>query len=287
MDVPLVIRHRLKELGLDQRELAAAADVTESYVSQLLARKKAPPAPRRTEIYNKMEEFLRLPRGELSRLAEVQRKEELRKKAGDPPLPLFPEFRALMLRKCRSVNGVRIPAILEKEPFGELERLVAQKLLDVAKGVAKRHADNPEWVRLAARLGKRTREQMRAALRRLLDTGVFSASVETCIPFLESLIESWNIDLETFAIEIILNRGVCPDGRKRFEFVEQEPDRSAMLVPGLKEFLDEKSLSGDATKEEINFLKRLNLKGRRPAPIYYYRELQNLRDPVHFRNQRK
>jgi transcriptional regulator with XRE-family HTH domain len=284
VDVPLVIRHRLKELGLDQRELAAAANVTESYVSQLLARKKAPPAPRRTEIYNKMEEFLRLPRGELSRLAEVQRKEELKKKAGGPASPLFPEFRALMLRKCRSENRVRIRAILEKEPFGELERLVAQKLLDVAKGVAKAHSGNPVWVGLAARLGKRTREQTRATLRKLLETDVFSASVETCIPFLESLIESWNIDLETFAIEIILNRGMSTGGRKRFEFVEQEPDQSTMLEPGLKEFLKDKSLSGDATKEEINFLQRLNLNGRRPAPIYYYRALQNLRDPVHFRD---
>ena len=45
MDVPLVIKRRLKELGLDQRDLAAATQVTESYISQLLARKKAPPAP--------------------------------------------------------------------------------------------------------------------------------------------------------------------------------------------------------------------------------------------------
>jgi hypothetical protein len=28
----------------------------------------------------------------------------------------------------------------------------------------------------------------------------------------------------------------------------------------------------------------LRLKGRRPTPLYYYRELQNLRDPLHFRN---
>lgn len=40
MDVSLVIRRRLKDLGLEQRGLAAAAQVTESYVSQLLARKR-------------------------------------------------------------------------------------------------------------------------------------------------------------------------------------------------------------------------------------------------------
>ncbi|MDZ4340000.1 MAG: helix-turn-helix transcriptional regulator, partial [candidate division NC10 bacterium] len=40
-----MIRQRLEELGADQRDLATAAQVTESYISQLLTRKKSPPAP--------------------------------------------------------------------------------------------------------------------------------------------------------------------------------------------------------------------------------------------------
>ena len=55
MDFGSVIRGRLKELGLEQKDLAAAAEVTESYISQLLSRKKAPPAQDRTDIYGKME----------------------------------------------------------------------------------------------------------------------------------------------------------------------------------------------------------------------------------------
>ena len=42
MDACLVIKQRLEELGLEQRDLAAAAEVTESYISQLLTRKKLP-----------------------------------------------------------------------------------------------------------------------------------------------------------------------------------------------------------------------------------------------------
>ena len=42
MDVCLVIKQRLEELGLEQRDLAAA-EVPESYISQLLTRKKLPP----------------------------------------------------------------------------------------------------------------------------------------------------------------------------------------------------------------------------------------------------
>ena len=54
MDVSLVIRQRLEELGLEQKDLARAARVTESYVSQLLTRRRAPPAPNRSDIYDRM-----------------------------------------------------------------------------------------------------------------------------------------------------------------------------------------------------------------------------------------
>src|SRR6185437_13669578 len=137
MDVTLLLKQRLNELGFDQRDLAAAAQVTESYISQLLTRKKAPPAPGRTDIYDKIGEFLKLPAGELSRLAEVQRQEQLKKRVAEPPGPLFKEFRDLVLRKCKPERQKEIRRIFEKEPFGELERLVTQKLLDVAQGVAK------------------------------------------------------------------------------------------------------------------------------------------------------
>jgi hypothetical protein len=52
---------------------------------------------------------------------------------------------------------------------------------------------------------------------------------------------------------------------------------------GLMEFLRDPGLSGTASPEELVFLKALRVKGRRPTPLYYYRELQNLRDPLHFR----
>src|SRR3989304_10067189 len=100
MEISLVIRRRLEEMGLEQRDLARAAQVTESYISQLLTRKKAPPAPGRTDIYERMGDFLKLPSGELAKLADLQRKENLKKKIEDPPVPLFKEVRELILRKC-------------------------------------------------------------------------------------------------------------------------------------------------------------------------------------------
>lgn len=283
MDLPLVIKHRLKELDLDQKDLAAAVQVTESYISQLLARKKAPPAPSRTDIYEKMGGFLKLPNGELSKLAELQRREHLKKKVAEPPSPLFKECRDLILRKCEANREKEIRGIFDKAPFGELERLVTQKLLDVAKKVAKEELESEEWLRLMAQLSDRSYEQMRVAILEFLDTDVFNVSVENCVSFLDPLIESWDIDLKTFGMEIVLNRRLALGRPKRFEFVEREPEQLFGIEPGLEEFLKDTSLSGDVTEEEIEFLRRLKFRGKRPAPIYYYRELQNLRDPLHFR----
>jgi hypothetical protein len=115
-----------------------------------------------------------------------------------------------------------------------------------------------------------------------LDTDVFHVSGENCVSFLDPLIESWDIDLSSFGMEIVLNHRLVPGHPKKFEFVEKEPGYPLEDEPGLAEFLQNASLSGNASRDEIEFLRRLKFKGRRPSPLYYYRELQNLRDPLHF-----
>jgi transcriptional regulator with XRE-family HTH domain len=283
VDVSFVIRRRLEEFGLDQRDLARAAQVTESYISQLLTRKKAPPAPNRTDIYDKMDKFLKLPEGELARLASLQRREQVKRLLGEEPAPLFEEVRALILRKCRPEHEKQMRAVFEKEPFGEVERLVTQKLLEVVKRVAKEELANEYWLRMVAELGGRSYEEMRVAVLQFLDADILDVSVEDCVAFLDPLIESWDLDLATFGLEILLNQQVAAGHVKRFEFMERDGDPVPADEPGLKDFLRDASLSGAATEEEIEFLKRLKVKGRRPTSLYYYRELQNLRDPLHFR----
>jgi len=283
VDVPFVIRRRLEELGLEQQALARAAHVTESYISQLLTRRKAPPAPNRTDIYDRMDKFLKLPSGELAKLADLQRKEELKRELGDEPAPLFHEVRELILRKCKPEKQEHVRAIFEKQPFGELERLVTQTLLDVVKRVAQDQLENDYWLRMVARLSRRSYEEMRVVVLEFLDTDIFHVSAENCVAFLDPLIESWDIDLATFGLEIVLNHSVVPGQAKRFAFVEQEVAQPVTEEPGLQEFLQDPSLSGTATAEEVEFLKRLKFEGQRPTPLYYYRELQSLRDPLHFR----
>ncbi len=283
MDVGLVIRKRLEHLGFEQKDLAAAAEVTESYISQLLTRKKLPPAPDRTDLYEKMGEFLKLSSGKLAKLAALQRLEELKKDFEDPPAPLFQDVRKLILRKCTPGMQQEIRAIFEKQPFGELEHLVTQKLLDVIKGIAREELKSERWLRSVGRASGRSYNQMRVMVLEFLDTDVFHVSLENCVSFLDPLIDSWDIDPSTFSMNIVLNRRFAPGPSKRFEFVEAEADRPFGDEPGLNAFLRDASLNPSATPEEIEFLKRLRFKGKRPTPLYYYRELQNLRDPLHFR----
>jgi len=282
MDVRLAIKQRLEELDLEQRDLAAAAEVTESYISQLLTGKKLPPEPGRTDIYDKIGKFLKLPAGKLAKLADHQRKEVLKRNLEDPPKPLFKEVRKLILRKCVPGKEKQIRAIFEKQPFGELERLVTQKLLDVVKGVAKDELESETWLHSVARLTGRSYEAMRVSILEFLDADAFNVSAEDCAAFLEPLIESWDIDLATFGMEMVLNRRLIPGYAKKFEFVQTDAAQSEQ-EPGLTQFLRHPGGSDGATGEEIEFLKGLRFNGKHPTPLYYYRELQNLRDPLHFR----
>jgi len=281
VDISLLIRQRLKDLGLGQKDLAEAAQVTESYVSQLLGRTKAPPASARTDLYERIGEFLRFPAGELSRLADLQRQEEIKKRAAAPLKALFKDSRELILRKCDSGKRSEVQNIFEKQPFGELERLITQKLLDVTQGVARDELRNEDWLRSMAEISHRSYEQMRVAILEFLDTDVFSVSVEGCTSFLDPIIEYWDIDLRTFGLEIGLNLRLSPQSIRRFEFAERQLAVST-VEPGLEEFLRNGAMSGNITEEEINFLRGLKFNGRRPSPLYYYRELQSLRDPLHF-----
>ena len=287
MDVPFVIRQRLEELGLGQRDLARAAQVTESYISQLLTRAKAPPAPNRTDIYDRMDKFLRLPRGELAKVAALQRKEERKRELGDDAPPLFREVRELVLRKCRPDKAKHIRAIFETQPFGELERLVTQKLLDVAKEVARQELDNKYWLRMVAQLEGRSYQEMRVVVLEFLDTDLFHVSADNCVAFLNPLIESWDIDLATFRLDIALSQRVAAGRVARFEFVERDAEPRGGAGSGLNKFLQDASLSGTATEDELAFLKRLRVTGRQPTALYFYRELQNLRDPLHFGTAKK
>jgi len=279
------VRSRLATLGYGQKDLARAAQVTDSYVSQLLTRRKAPPARDRTDIYAKMEAFLELEPEELGRLAESERAAEIKRKLGQAPEPLFQEFRDLVLRKCAPEKRAEVRAVFEGQPFGTLEQLVTQTLLDVVQRIARQELDSESWLRLAASVGGRSHEEMRVIVLDFLDTNVFQVSNENCAAFIDPLVESWDVDLGTLRLDITLNRSLVADPHRTFTFVESEPANGSGEEPGLVDFLADPQLCGDVTAEELRFLRQQRPGGRRPNKLYYYRVLQNLRDPLHYHEE--
>jgi transcriptional regulator with XRE-family HTH domain len=282
MDVCSVIKKRLGELGLEQKDLAAAAEVTESYVSQLLTRKKLPPDPNRTDIYEKIGRFLKLSKGELAALARAQRLDELRRSYEEPQGALLKETRDLILRKCAPARQQQVRAVFERQAFGELEQLITRKLLDVVSQAARSELENESWLHEVAQISNKSYAQMRVFILEFLDTDIFNVSNEDCISFLDPLIAGWDIDLTTFDMEIVLNERLVPGEPKKFAFMETDVDKPGTDEPGLTKFLQDAALSGDVSTDEVEFLKRLRFKGKRPSALYYYRALQNLRDPLHF-----
>ena len=189
----------------------------------------------------------------------------------------------MILGKCVAQKRDDVRVVFERQPFGTLERLITQRLLDVVQRVAREELDSENWIRLAARVGRRTHEEMRVMVLEFLDTDIFHVSRENCVAFMDPLVESWDIDLDNFRLEITLNRRLVVDSRRWFEFLETGPIDGSDEQCGLAEFLDDPRLSGDITEAETRLLRLCRFNGKRPTKLYYHRALQNLRDPLHFR----
>lgn len=278
MDFAFVIRQRLEELGLDQRQLSAACEVTESYISQLLSRKKLPPLPNRTDLYDKMSRLLDVPRDELARLAALQHHEVVDRTWRATPEPRLGPMRELVLRKCRATSQPAMRSIFAKEPFGYVEQLITRTLIEAIREEARVHAGDEKWLRsvgLPAKLSYRT---MQARLIDLLESDP-AVSIGDYSVFIDSMVRSWDFDLHRFGLTIQLSGG----STRAFRFAATAKEEPATDEPALRSFLRDATLSGGITAGEIQFLRRIRFPGpERPSSLFYYRTLQNLRDPLNF-----
>src|ERR1051326_2939027 len=247
MDFAFVVRQRLDELGLGQRELADAADVTESYISQLLGRKKLPPLPNRTDLYEKMSRVLDLPRLELARLAALEHHQALDEKWQETPPARFGPMRDLILRKCRPARVRQMRATFEKEPLGELAQLITRTLITVVRDETRAHARDEAWLRTIARRGRDSYREMRVRRIDLLDSDP-RASLGDFSLFIDPLIDWWDFDVNEFTLDVELASGTV----RKFGFREEAVEASAGEEPGLRKFLKDATLSAGATKEEID-----------------------------------
>jgi hypothetical protein len=199
--VSQLVRRRLRELKRTPRELAEAVKVSEQYISDLVAGRRRPPAPGRSDLYVPMAKFLRLHRNDLPTCARV---EHAAGRAGRRRPD--PQVWRLVLGLC---DPARQRAIARRVGKGgaegaELEGLIVGRLLEVAQGFVRRKLEDEVGLRVAATRDGCSYLDARMRLLEFLDACPDSLTASDCEEFVLPRISGWDIELETRAMRIVL-----------------------------------------------------------------------------------
>lgn len=209
--VALLMRRRLRELKRSPRELAEAAQVSEAYIADLLAGRRPPPAPGRTDVYERMTKFLRLHRSDLPSCARAERDghDASRRR-------LAPRVRRALLELCEPVRVRALARRLAPRGGAVLERVIAGRLLEVAQGFVRRQLDGEVGLRVAATRAGCSYLDMRMRLLEFLDATADGLTLRVYEEFVRPWIAAWDIDLKTHAMRIVLrSEEPAPRPRRR------------------------------------------------------------------------
>ncbi|MGH7676534.1 MAG: hypothetical protein ACREMV_14805 [Gemmatimonadales bacterium] len=201
-----LMRRRLRELRRTPRELADAVEVPEAYIADLLTGRRHPPAPGRTDVYERVTRFLRLHRNDLSSCVRGERTVSTTTRRR-----VDPRVRRLLFELCDPTRT----RVLARRATGELERLIAQRLLEVGHSFVRRQLDDHVGMRVAARREGCGYAELRMRLLEFLDTGAESLTPAHYEAFVRPRIAMWDFDLDTRAMRIVLrSQEVTPPGRR-------------------------------------------------------------------------
>ena len=115
--VSLLLRRRLRELKRTPRELAEAVKVSEDYMADLVAGRRRPPAPSRSDLYTPMTKFLRLHRNDLPTCARAERAAGAAAGRPDPRVSrqllelCAPERQRVVQRRLARADGVALETV--------------------------------------------------------------------------------------------------------------------------------------------------------------------------------
>jgi hypothetical protein len=192
-----LVNRRLRQLKRTPGELAAAARVSETYITELMAGRRRAPAPG-SDVYVTMGKFLGLHRDDLPSCARAERAAE---RPGQRPSP---EVRRIVLELCDTQQAKTLSRRVARPDGAELEWVIVSRLLEVARGFVIRKLDDEVGLKVAA--GREGKEYIDVRMRLLefLDKVPDSVTVEDCMDFLIPRIATWGIDLDSRTMRIQL-----------------------------------------------------------------------------------
>jgi hypothetical protein len=205
-----LVRRRLKELKRTPRELAEVLQVTERYIADLVAGRRQPPPPTRTEVYAKMTRFLRLHRNDLPICAQAEHERASRRRR----LP-HADVRAMLLGLCEPAKARLLSRRFADRRHAALAYLVVERLLEVARGFARRQLEDEVGMRVTASRDGTSYIAVRMRLLEFLDAAPDSLTPADCADFIEPRIANWDIDLESGAMRIVLRSQETAPRQKR------------------------------------------------------------------------
>ena len=194
-----LVEKRLRELERTPAELAEAVHVPPEYIEDLIAGRRRPPIPGRTDVYPGMTTFLKLGRKELTDLATSQRSAEPPGKASGPKL----DVRNMLLAICEPDTARELERRSERDDNAELIGLF-QRMLKLTQSATRSLLNDAAILRLQAQRTGSTYADMRLSVLDFLDSTPDSLTVEHVTRFLKPRIRLWDVDLGTGVLRVVL-----------------------------------------------------------------------------------
>jgi hypothetical protein len=199
LPVGKLLRRRLRETERSVEELAEAVQLPKEYIDDLIAGRRRPPLPGRTDLYERMTSFLRLSRNDLALCAEAERAAAAPTRRSGPK----PGVRRLLLELCQPSTAEKLEARRAQNGNDELAGLI-QRLLEVTQGAVRRMLNDQIGLRIAAQRDGRTYAAMRLQVLEFLDATPDTLTADDLAKFFQTRVRLWDVDLETGVLRVVL-----------------------------------------------------------------------------------
>jgi hypothetical protein len=194
-----MLRQALRQAQRSADELAAAIQVSPEYVQDLIAGRRRPPLPGRTDVYDRMASFLRLGRHALETCALAERSAT----AGVASPGSSSEVSAALLSLCEPETAREITRRAKRDGGAELARLT-QRLLGVVQGMVRRVLDDQVGLRLAAAERGVEYVGLRVRLLEFLDGAPETLTLADLAEHVAPRIARWDVDLDADVLRVVL-----------------------------------------------------------------------------------
>ncbi len=193
-----MVKKRLKELESTPEDLAAAIDIPVAYVEDLMAGRRTPPAPGRTDIYAGMTTFLKLARNELATIAEEEREAV----AATKPKAIKADVVRALLALCEPETAKDLAKRARRAGGVEFWTIV-QRLLDATRGMIRRSLNDHAALRTTAGRSAVPYSALRMQILDFLEVTPSTLTTEDVAKFLTPYVAKWDFDRETGIMRVV------------------------------------------------------------------------------------